>query len=163
MSPNVECEMVGSCESSRAVAAFERFCPTVFPDVSGQLVRPDKCFVTILHSADEGSLSGVDPQVGLQVGALLVPLLTVLVVTHITSRPSLLCLTRVHLFLLKRQVSLSLFPPSPLHLHHCPRAHQSQAPLGWSDSPVSPLLTLLRLFTELQHQTLVFLIWTELF
>ena len=156
MSPNVKCEMVGSCESSRAVAAFERFCSTVFPDVSGQFVRPDKCFVTILHSADEGSLSGVDPEVGLQVGALLVPLLTVVVVTHITSRPSLLCLTRVHLFLLERHVSLSL--SSHLHLHHCPRAHQSQAPLGGSNTPVSPLLTLLRLVTELKHQTLVFLI-----
>ena len=53
---------------------LERFVARVFPEVSGQLVRPAELPATVLPPADVGLLSSVSPQVGLQVGALRVNL-----------------------------------------------------------------------------------------
>ena len=83
--------MVRPCEAPGAVGAGEGPGPGVSPRVSGELVRPDKCLAAALDPALVRSLSRVDSLVGLEVGALLVSLVTVLVVTHVTLLHSLLC------------------------------------------------------------------------
>ena len=84
MSPNMESEMVRPGERSGAVRTVEGFVSRVFPAVSGQLVRPEEGPATPGKVTQEGSLSGVDPLVSLQVGALLVSLITAWEVTEVT-------------------------------------------------------------------------------
>ena len=84
MSLNVETEMVRPGESSAAVWAVEWFVSRVFPQMSRQLVRPHEGPATAVKITDEGSLACVDPLVSLQVGVLLVALMTVWEVTLVT-------------------------------------------------------------------------------
>ena len=89
MSPNMKSEMVRPGESSGAVGTAEWFLSCVFPQVSRQLVRPEKGPAAALEMTDEGSLPCMDSLVSLQVGALLVSLITVREVTQVTLTLSL--------------------------------------------------------------------------
>ena len=88
MSLSMESEVVGPGESSAAVRTEEGFVSGVFPQVPGQLVRPEEGAATVGEGTEEGPLSCVDPLVSLQVGALLVSLATAREVTLVA--PALL-------------------------------------------------------------------------
>ena len=105
--------------------------------MSRQLVRPEEGPATICVATGERPLSSVDPLVSLEVGALLVPLMTV---WKVTLEPSALLLSppttlgsgtagwgeaqTQHLLL------PSLLPLQQRHLHYSPGAHQFQTSLS---------------------------------
>ena len=137
MSLNMESEVVGPGESSAAVRTVEGFVSRVFPQVSRQLVRPREGATTVGEATGERPLPGVDPLVSLQVGALLVSLMTVWEVTIVTplllSPPTLQGSGNADWGDAETEdLPLSL-PLQQRDLHYCPGAHQFQTsliPLG---------------------------------
>lgn len=74
MSLHVERQVVTAREHPLTEGAMKRSVTGVFPEVSGQLVRPRELPSTALPRAVVGLLAGVCPQVDLEMGALAVRL-----------------------------------------------------------------------------------------
>lgn len=70
MSLHVQTEVVTPGKGPVTQVALEGFAASVFPQVSGQLVRAGKLPVAAFPAAEVGLLSSVGPLVGLQVAAL---------------------------------------------------------------------------------------------